>query len=229
MKKNKRTLTIILGVILLIALGAGALIVIPRLTTTEESISPTAPESQPQAAKGTDWDGGVECKTGFSIAGPTATPTPTASPTPTGTPGPTATPTPTGVPTATPTPVPACNDACTDDSACSGGMKCLEGFCRNPACSEETDCSCPVPTTPPKAICNEECSVNSDCSSGLICSEGVCRRSSCVEETDCTCAVTVVEPTPTTAKLPEAGFGLPTIGALGGGVVLILLGILLAL
>lgn len=35
--------------------------------------------------------------------------------------------------------------------------------------------------------------------------------------------------TPTVAVLPEAGLSLPTVGALGGGVVMILLGILLAL
>ncbi len=35
--------------------------------------------------------------------------------------------------------------------------------------------------------------------------------------------------TPTPVQLPEAGIGLPTLGALGGGVVMILLGVLLAL
>ncbi len=35
--------------------------------------------------------------------------------------------------------------------------------------------------------------------------------------------------TPTEAELPSAGIGLPTLGALGGGVIMILLGILLAL
>lgn len=39
----------------------------------------------------------------------------------------------------------------------------------------------------------------------------------------------VKTPTPTKTVLPEAGIGLPTIGALGGGIVMILLGILLAL
>jgi LPXTG-motif cell wall-anchored protein len=87
----------------------------------------------------------------------TPTPTPTVTPTPTPTPTPTVTPTPT--PTETPTPTPTatpnfCNGTCGSNYNCQGGYFCHDGYCRNPACQDDSSCGCgstptPTPTPPP--------------------------------------------------------------------------------
>lgn len=63
-----------------------------------------------------------------------ATPTPTA--TSTATASPTETPNPSGTPN-------SCGGTCGSNSNCSSGLYCYNGYCRNPSCSSETDCSCP--------------------------------------------------------------------------------------
>jgi hypothetical protein len=99
---------------------------------------------------------------------PTRTPTPTATPTITPGPSPTATPTlPPGVtPSVTPTPTVttsganqnSCGGTCGSNNNCQDGMFCYTptgsntGYCRNPSCAEETDCTCDAyvaPTTKP--------------------------------------------------------------------------------
>lgn len=91
---------------------------------------------------------------------PQATSTPRPNTTPTVTPTPTATPTPTN----TPTPIPttflvqpqSCIQPCSSNDACDPSLICFSGFCRNPLCITNTDCSCatnpaqatPTPTTP---------------------------------------------------------------------------------
>jgi hypothetical protein len=59
----------------------------------------------------------------------------------------------------------------------------------------------------------------------------MCKNPSCTSDTDCVCNLAAATPTPTTtiARLPEAGIGLPTLAAVGGGVLMVLLGILFAL
>lgn len=72
---------------------------------------------------------------------PTITPTPTVNPTPTPTTTPTETPTPTGAPN-------SCNGTCGSNYNCQGGYYCFiadgktDGFCRNPACSNDSSCGC---------------------------------------------------------------------------------------
>jgi len=145
----------------------------------------------------------------------------------------------------------SCNDGCSSNTDCSDGLECVGGACRNPECSAETDCTCEVI----KSSCNQSCTVNSDCVEGLICSGGSCRNPSCTPETDCVCPTSTptgtstptatatptgtstktptATETPTTtvsqAQLPEAGISLPTLAAFGGGLIMVLLGVLLAL
>lgn len=98
---------------------------------------------------------------------PTPVPTPTPTATPTVTPSPTATPissatptpTPTVTPTATPTNPPgepnSCNGTCGSNNNCRSGYFCHNGFCRNPSCADESDCSCPLSvstSTPPPVL-----------------------------------------------------------------------------
>lgn len=101
--------------------------------------------------------------------------------------------------------------------------------------------------------CNHTCTTDEECSTGLTCdtTTSKCRKSACLSEDDCTCNIVitstiaptvtktttvtatptekvVVEATPTV--LPETGiFDLPGIAAFGGGLVLAVVGILLAL
>jgi len=105
--------------------------------------------------------------------------------------------------------------------------------------------------------CNNTCTTNAECATGLSCdtTTSKCRTAACLTEDDCACAVTtqtvvvtsapsvsvptptqtvvavVTTPTtPTPTILPEAGiFDLPGIAAFGGGLLLAIVGILLAL
>lgn len=105
------------------------------------------------------------CQTGRICTENTSTPTNTLSPTVTNTPTPTSTPTntPTGTtsitntPTHTPsytptnTPVPtlaSCNKICTVTSDCVSDLTCIDGACRNPSCTEKTNCSCDIAQVP---------------------------------------------------------------------------------
>ena len=185
------------------------------------------------------------CQTGVTCPNATTTPTSPAEPTPvagqhcaplqwtlTGaTPTPTATPTATPAPTATPK---SCNLSCDEargNTDCAAGLVCSGEMCRNPECLGETDCTCPgtTPTPTPKA-CNLSCDANADCAAGLVCSGSMCRKPECTGETDCTCP-TAARPTPTPVgpSLPNAGFEAPTIMGIGGGLLLVVTAILLAL
>src|SRR5687767_6848432 len=112
--RNKQILVAIIGAILLVGLGVASLIVIPRLTQTDQPIAPTAPESEPAAAN--DWIGSNACNVSFSVAEPSPTATPSATPTLSGTPtvsvSPTATNTPTTTLTSTPTATPTTSATC---------------------------------------------------------------------------------------------------------------------
>lgn len=80
---------------------------------------------------------------------PTQTPTVTPTGTPTSTPIQTPTATPTETPEVTPTGTPnSCGGTCGSNYNCQGGLFCFEGYCRNPQCQAESDCSCKS-TTPP--------------------------------------------------------------------------------
>lgn len=108
-----------------------------------------------------------------------------------------------------------CSQTCTSNADCAGegSLQCITGMCRNPHCSEQTDCLCPLPTptitpTPtPLASCNNGCTVDADCDGDLICEGAVCRNASCVTETDCTCNVPEPTATPTPTPLASCNNG----------------------
>ncbi len=99
--------------------------------------------------------------------------------------------------------------------------------------------------------CNNTCTTNAECSNGLTCdaTTSKCRLATCLTEEDCVCAVAaatkapVVTSKPTTTRtvteavvrvtpetLTDAGIlDLPGIAAFGGGLLLAVVGILLAL
>lgn len=151
--------------------------------------------------------------------------------------------------TPTPTTVPKCGEPCTEEDGCPGDLTCNdvddEYVCINPDCPEEIeDCVCPeatptptetpapedtpTPTPTPMPSCWDTCTDDSDCVGSLVCQTvaGVnrCVNASCPTESDCVCAVpTTPTPTPIAqVELPEAGFALPTIGAILGGLLLII-------
>lgn len=221
---TKKSLAVLALIVIVAIMGVGVLLISQRLAT-QQPVAPTAPESRPSAA---EWVGGETCNLSFTIdVAPTATPTATATSTPT------ATPTPTTTPTATPTvALTACNGVCDTNSDCQTGF-CSGGVCRNSACSSEVDCTCATATATPTVApvaCNGTCTTNANCATGLNCVGGVCRNSACSNEADCICATAIATPTTTPpTELPEAGISLPTLAALAGGVLMVLLGILFAL
>jgi hypothetical protein len=85
-------------------------------------------------------------------AGTAPTATATATSAPTSAPTATATAAPTSAPTTAPSPTPnGCGGTCGSNSNCGTGLYCYNGYCRNPSCPAETDCTCesqtPQPTT----------------------------------------------------------------------------------
>ena len=143
-----------LVVVSLFTVGLGVLVYITsqQLSTTSQ-VAPNVPQAQPKAAA-------PACELAFNIAANTGTPTPTPTPTstPTPTPTPTGTPTPTPTPnqivyvnpTATPTParLASCNASCTVNTDCGNGLVCVNGSCRNPACTDQTSCTCQLAAAP---------------------------------------------------------------------------------
>ncbi|GEM_PF-5123840 len=111
----------------------------------------------------------------------------------------------------------------------------------------------PTATPTPVAQCGTTCSTNSDCPSSMVCYVGVCRNPSCTTSSNCICAtatptatpttVALATPTPATATpttiavaqpkatptLPTAGATAPTILAITGGAILLILGLVLVL
>lgn len=159
--------------------------------------------------------------------------------------------TPTDTITITPTPV-SCNESCIVDSDCVSGLYCdaTSKKCRKSECSTEISCVCPTktPTKEPTIVgCNKRCDEDSNCMQGLVCDKGVtnrCRRPSCMSSSDCRCEreiTTTRRPTEevTTTRRPvareqerlvDAGIlDLPGAVTFGGGLILAIVGILLAL
>lgn len=97
--------------------------------------------------------------------------------------------------------------------------------------------------------CNHTCTSDEECSSGLTCdtTTNKCRLAACLTDTDCVCGTTTTTTTSTTVTkivtptkiattaatptiLPETGIlDLPGVAAFGGGLILAVVGILLAL
>lgn len=118
--KNKAVSIVILVITLLLA-GVAIFTAVRLYQLRQESVAPTAPESEPAAAAP------ESCSSlSFTIGEPTDTPTNTITTTPT---------------------VKDCAQSCAASSECKSGLICSNGSCRNPSCSAETDCVCPTATT----------------------------------------------------------------------------------
>ncbi len=226
---TKKNLTLI-SLLLIAFLIIGGILVISNRLATQRAVAPTAPESKPQAA---EWVGGAACNTSFTIAA-AATPGTCSQTCSTNQPCASGLTCVGGMcrnaactgqtdcvcPTATPTPTPAtCNNSCNPNANpprnCTSGLTCVpnaagssEGMCRNPSCTGVVDCTCPTATPTPTATAAPTATTPPTLAQG-----------------------TTPTVTPTTApkRLPDAGIGLPTVAAMGGGLVMVLLGILFAL
>lgn len=133
--------TAIILVFTLILAGVAVFTALRLYQLRSQPVAPNVPSSIPKAAENT-------CNLSFTLSTSTGSPTPT----PSGSSTPTATPTSTPTPSSTPN---SCGGTCGSNSNCSGGLYCNQGFCRNPSCPSETDCTCggttaptPTPTTP---------------------------------------------------------------------------------
>ena len=206
LKENWKIILLIFGTISLGSLAVFFTIKIynqKNIPISSEAIPTTKPTPTPtkQAKQLETYDvSGSVCEIAFSVVTPTPTNTASPTPTATGTPSPTSTPTPTATGTPSPT------------------------------------------STPAPQGCFYQCSQNSDCASQYSCLdyEGTfrCLNATCPSQANCVC--TTPTPTPTAGVYPtatptpeivleEAGFSLPTIGAIGGGVLFVLVSLLLVL
>lgn len=79
--------------------------------------------------------------------GQSQTATPTATPTNTATPTATAT----STTTRSPEEPNSCGGTCGSNYNCKSNLYCYQGYCRNPICSEKTDCNCASATVTPTA------------------------------------------------------------------------------
>lgn len=206
--RNKYTTIGILIVVVLLAVSA--VVIALRLQQSGTSpVAPNAPESKPKAQENEQLPNNPleltftvssNAETGGTGATPTPSPRPTASPTPA--PGSaTATPTPTPTSAASAGAPNSCNGTCGSNSNCIAGFVCSGGFCRNPSCTAQTDCTCAASgasaTSAPKG------------GSGLI--------------------AQAKTPTPAPAALPKAGVEIPSVMAVLGGIAVLFLGLALVL
>ncbi len=96
-------------------------------------------------------------------------------------------------------PVLVCNSDCATSADCPNELACVNGRCRNTACTAQADCKCP----PPPKVCNDTCTVKEECSSGMTCAGGRCRNLACITSESCVCPTPVVyPPAPVTPKPP---------------------------
>jgi len=101
-----------------------------------------------------------------------------------------------------------CNHTCTSDDECTGSLVCDESTskCRNSACLQTAGCTCPTATATPTATVTATSTPTATL-------------------TDAPIATTTIEPT----VLPETGIlDFPGVAAFGGGLLLAIIGILLA-
>lgn len=124
----------------------------------------------------------------------------------------------------------ACNEACTNDTECSAGLACdvLSGKCRRPTCISSTTCGCTTPTvtatmTPTVTVI------------GIPDADGGEEESMDLVTNTPTRAVAMVDEIDAGANeeedyLPASGiFDLPQGTILGGGIILAIIGLFLAL
>ena len=136
-------------------------------------------------------------------------------------------PAPTSTPTATPTPtpIPECWQICVNDDNCPQDLVCQavneEKRCVNPECPEEKNCQCPAPTaTPTPTLTPTPTSIPPTTTPQPTTAPQPTRAPLAQAPT--------TTPTPPT-ELPEAGSLWPTIGVTIGGIILGIIGLLLAL
>ena len=117
----------------------------------QQPVAPNVPSSIPRAQEVTPPPAGA-CTLSFTLSSTSPSPTPTTTPTGSPTETPTATPTGTPGPSATPN---SCGGTCGSNFNCNGGLYCYQGFCRNPSCPTQSNCTCsgtsaptPTPTAP---------------------------------------------------------------------------------
>jgi hypothetical protein len=192
-KKNQfsRTILAVVGILAFVVVAGSAVLISQKQQASKESVSPTAPDSKPQAYV----EKPASCTLSFVVSDtvtPTPTPTDDVTPTPTPTDDPEATPTPTPTEEVTPTPTP------TDDPEATPTPTPVEEVTPTPTNVPEatpTDMPeatpttvvvilspTPAPTLPPGVTpnptspsepntytivttvnCNDNCSRNSDC------------------------------------------------------------------
>jgi len=245
MAKIRNNWSLILIALATIVLGGIAVFTAVKLYQIgKKPIAPTAPLPAP-AQEITATPTLPPCTFSICIASPTptATITPTSTPTPTGQPTPTITPT-----SVTPTPITSCYNECSSDSDCRSGLLCqlVEGIkrCVNTNCPSEPDCTCNLNCWD---ICGHpsECDRTSDCRQIGNVKRCVHNSSPSACDTEAECCELPTSPPPTntpTSKprqpaatpttyvapvvVPEPGFTLPTIGAIIGGITLLILSLL---
>lgn len=141
----KSKFTTVLILIATIVLAGVAIFTAYRLySLRQQAVAPNAPSSAPAAQE-------VSSKActalTFSLATGTATATATATATGTATTTATATSTATATATATGTPN-ACGGTCGTNANCREGFYCYQGYCKNPDCPTDADCSCNQTASP---------------------------------------------------------------------------------
>lgn len=246
MEKLKKNWALILITIATVILGGIAVFTAVKLYQIgKKPIAPTAP--LPAPAQEISPTPTPPCVFTICIASPTptATVTPTITPTPTGKPSPTVTPT-----SVTPTPITSCYNECSSDGDCRSGLLCqeVEGTkrCVNKDCPSESDCTCNLNCWD---ICGHpsECDRTSDCRQIGSIKRCVHNSSPSTCDTEAICCELPTSPPPTNTPtpkpgqpkptttpttyvapvvIPEPGFTLPTIGAIVGGIVLLILSLL---
>lgn len=119
----------------------------------------------------------------------------------------------------------ACNQSCSNNTDCASGLTCddVSGTCRKSTCAEETDCVCPTAGT--GATITSGATVTTTVTSSITTSPTITATPT---EAGIAQLPGTEEITPTT--LPETGIlDFPGIAAFGGGLMLAVVGILLAL
>ena len=223
MKIKENWTLILLGFSILALIGLGAVVIlkpafltaklgtppIQKETDQNQETSPAFEEEAKEPAKQPEVfesEPVTSCQLSFNI--PTSSPTPTNSPTPT--------------PTPTPTEIPECWETCETNDDCPSNLTCQhidsedKNLCVNRDCSQESDCVCPQPTNTPTPTNSPTPTPTSP-------------PGATSTPTPTTPPSEPGEPTPTPITLEQAGFTLPTLGAAGGGLFLLLTSLLLLL
>jgi hypothetical protein len=169
--RKSKISTIIIIVVTLILAGVAVFTAMRLYQLRQTSVTPLAPSSRPEAATTCTLDaktcpdgtsvgrvapncdfapcpGGDVPASSCSLSFTLTAETPSPSPSPTGSPTVSPTPTPTSPPAATPN---SCNGTCGSNFNCQSNLVCYQGFCRNPSCTSETDCTCSTAVAPTPA------------------------------------------------------------------------------